>query len=66
VTPERWQKIQEVFGEVLERKPAERATYLNKVCTDASLRQQVELMIAAHEQGDSSFMERTRWEAPTC
>jgi eukaryotic-like serine/threonine-protein kinase len=57
MTPERWQKIQEVFAEVLEQKPAARAAYLNKVCTDTSLRQQVELMIVAHEQGDSGFLE---------
>jgi len=57
MTPERWQKIQELFAQVLEHKPAERATYLNKVCADASLRQQVELMIAAHEQEDSGFLE---------
>ena len=48
-----------MFADVLEQKPAERATYLNKVCTDASLRQEVELMIAAHEQGGSGFMEQS-------
>ena len=57
MTPERWREVQKMFAEALEQKPAERTTYLNKVCTDASLRQQVELMIAAHEQGDSSFLE---------
>jgi eukaryotic-like serine/threonine-protein kinase len=58
MTPERWQEVKEIFADVLEQKPAVRATYLKKVCTDASLRQEVELMIAAHEQGGSSFMER--------
>jgi serine/threonine protein kinase len=57
MTPERWQKIQEVFAGVLEQKPAERASYLNKVCTDTSVRLQVERMVAAHEQGDSGFLE---------
>ena len=57
MTPERWREVQEVFAEVLEQKPAERAAYLAKVCADASLRQQVELMIAAHEQGNSTFLE---------
>jgi len=57
MTPERWREVQEMFAEVLEQKPAERAAYLNKVCADASLRQEVESMIAAHEQGDSDFLE---------
>jgi eukaryotic-like serine/threonine-protein kinase len=57
MTPERWRKIQEVFAGVLEQKPAERATYLSKVCTDTSVRLQVELMVAAHEQADTSFLE---------
>jgi Tol biopolymer transport system component len=57
MTPERWLKVQEIFGAALEREPAERANYLTEVCTDTSLRQEVELMIAAHEQGDSGFLE---------
>jgi serine/threonine protein kinase/Tol biopolymer transport system component len=57
MTPERWLKIQELFAEALEREPAERANYLTEVCTDPSLRQEVELMIDAHEQGDSGFLE---------
>jgi hypothetical protein len=57
MTPERWRDVQEMFAEMLEQKPAERAAYLDKVCTDASLRQEVESMIAAHDQGDSGFLE---------
>jgi hypothetical protein len=49
--PGRWVKIQEIFAEALEREPAEGSTYLTGVCTDTSLRNEVELMIAAHEQG---------------
>ncbi len=55
--PERWVKIQEIFAGALEREPAERSDYLIGVCTDPSLRQEVELMIAAHEQGESGFLE---------
>ena len=57
MTPERWLEIQELFAGALEREPAERAGYLTAVCTDASLRREVELMIDAHEQGDSRFLE---------
>src|SRR5579872_939956 len=57
MTPEGWVKVQEIFAEALEREPAERASYLAGACTDGSLRQEVELMIAAHEQGGSGFLE---------
>lgn len=57
MTPERWVKIQEIFAEALDREPAERPDYLIRTCADASLRRDVELMIAAHEQGDSGFLE---------
>jgi Tol biopolymer transport system component/tRNA A-37 threonylcarbamoyl transferase component Bud32 len=57
MTPERWVKIQKIFAEALKREPAERSDYLIGVCTDPSLREEVELMIAAHEQGGSSFLD---------
>ena len=57
MTPERWQEVKDIFADVLEQEPAERATYLDKICTDAALRHEVELMIAAHERGGSGFME---------
>jgi Tol biopolymer transport system component len=57
MTPERWREIQEKFAAALELQPAERATYLHTACADASLRHEVELMIAAHERGDSGFLE---------
>jgi tetratricopeptide (TPR) repeat protein len=58
VNPERWQEIKDVLASALERTPAERRAYLDQACTDASLRREVESLIAAHEQGESSFMER--------
>jgi serine/threonine protein kinase/Flp pilus assembly protein TadD len=57
VTPERWQIVKKVLAAALERTPKERRAYLDHACTDKSLRQEVESLIAAHEQGDSSFME---------
>ncbi len=57
--PERWQEIKEVLAGALERTPAERRAYLDQTCTDASLRREVESLIAAHEQGDSSFLEQS-------
>jgi hypothetical protein len=57
MTPERWVKIQEIFSEALLREPAERARYLTRACTDPSLLSEVELMIAAHEEGGSGYLE---------
>jgi serine/threonine protein kinase/dienelactone hydrolase len=56
VTPERWQEVKKVLAGALERAPAERHAYLDQACTDVYLRHEVESLIAAHEQGESSFM----------
>jgi TolB-like protein/Tfp pilus assembly protein PilF/predicted Ser/Thr protein kinase len=57
VTPERWQEVKKVLAAALEREAEERAAYLDQVCTDPSLRGEVESLIAAHEQAGRSFME---------
>ena len=58
MTPERWQEVKRVLATALERAPGERNAYLDQACTEPDLRREVESLIAAHEQGDSSFMER--------
>jgi eukaryotic-like serine/threonine-protein kinase len=58
VMPERWQEVKKVLAAALERTPEERRAYLDQSCSDPSFRREVESLIAAHEQGDSSFMER--------
>ena len=57
MTPERWQEIKEVLAEALEKAPQERASYLDQRLSDPALRREVESLILAHEQGNSSFME---------
>jgi eukaryotic-like serine/threonine-protein kinase len=56
VTPERWQEVKKVLAGALERAPTERRAYLDEACTDVTLRQEVESLIAAHEQRESSFI----------
>src|SRR5215469_13972658 len=57
VTPERWQKIRELFHAVLELDSPERARYLNQACAeDASLRQEVEALLSRHGRAES-FLE---------
>jgi len=58
VTPQRWQEVKEVLAAALERAPEERRAYLDQACTEPALRREVESLIAAHEQGDSTFIER--------
>src|SRR5687768_11859524 len=55
MTPERWQQLKQIFQSVLERKPAERSAFLNEACAgDPALRNEVESLIASHDQaGDS-------------
>ncbi len=55
---ERWQEVKQVLAGALERTPDQRSAYLDQTCSEPSLRREVESLIAAHEQGDSSFMER--------
>jgi serine/threonine protein kinase/Tol biopolymer transport system component len=56
VTPERWQEVKKVLAGALERAPAERHAYLDQACTEPDLRREVESLIAAHEQDQSSFL----------
>jgi serine/threonine-protein kinase len=50
MTPERWQKIEEVFEEAAERAPHERPAFLDRACgDDAELRREVESLLA-HQQ----------------
>jgi Tol biopolymer transport system component len=58
MTPERWQEVKKVLAGALERTPEERRVYLDQACTEPELRREVESLIAAHEQGDNSFMEQ--------
>jgi hypothetical protein len=62
VTPERWQEVKKVLAGALEQKLDGRSVYLDQACTDPDFRREVESLIAAHEQGDSSFMEPRWWE----
>jgi len=59
VTPERWQEVKNVLASALERAPQERRAYLDQACAEPDLRREVESLLAAHEQGNSSFIEQS-------
>ncbi len=47
--PERWDKVDDLFGAALERAPHERATFLARACAgDETLRVEVETLLLAH------------------
>jgi serine/threonine-protein kinase len=50
-----WQQVKEVLAAVLEREPGDRLNYLNEVCTEPSLRREVESLLSAHEAAESVF-----------
>jgi len=65
MTPERWQKIRELFHGAIERNPQERAAYLGAACAmDPSLLPEVEQLISLNEQADG-FLEPTQTTLPT-
>jgi serine/threonine protein kinase/tetratricopeptide (TPR) repeat protein len=47
----RWQRVKELFSSTLEREPAHRSAFLEKACgEDQALRQEVESLLAVHEE----------------
>ncbi len=55
--PERWKKIDELVQAALEQREAERTEFINEACAgDDVLRQEVESVLAYHEQA-SRFLE---------
>jgi serine/threonine-protein kinase len=49
--PDRWRKVDELFEAALERKPQDRAAFLDEACgTDRDLRREVEKMLKFEEQ----------------
>jgi serine/threonine protein kinase/tetratricopeptide (TPR) repeat protein len=56
MTPERWQKIQELFEAVLAQPPQDRVLFLSQACAgDESLRQEVESLLASDSAEESPF-----------
>ena len=62
MTPERWQRIDGLLQEVVERPREERAAFLNEACPDQASRKEVESLISFHEQAEN-FLEVPAFEA---
>lgn len=51
MTPERWQQVKEIFNSAINYRPEERGLFLSQACSgDDNLREEVESLIASHEQ----------------
>ena len=62
MTPERWQKVKEIFDSALQYEPAQRAAFLSNACGgDDALRREVESLITSHEK-DGSFIDSPAYE----
>lgn len=49
MTPERWERIKQLFHAALEQEPGQRAEFLRRACaSDDPLREEVEAMLARH------------------
>jgi eukaryotic-like serine/threonine-protein kinase len=58
VNPDRWQQIDRLLDEALDRKPEERPAFLEQACAaDPGLRKEVEALLEAHAKA-GSFVER--------
>jgi serine/threonine protein kinase len=58
MTPERWQQINELYHNAVELDASGQATFLNQACAgDAELRDEVESLIASHDQAGSFISE---------
>ena len=56
MTPERRQKVENIFQTALDLPAEKRASYLSEVCGgDLTLREEVVSLLATHETGEDSF-----------
>src|ERR1700757_1384684 len=50
--PERWRQIEDLFQNALDCEPGRRTAFLDSACSgDASLRQEIESLLASYEKG---------------
>ncbi|MEW5975489.1 MAG: protein kinase [Acidobacteriota bacterium] len=53
MNPERWQQVDKLLEQALEQEPDRRGVFLDQACNgDAALRQEVELLLSAHEKAE--------------
>jgi hypothetical protein len=48
--PHNWETVKALFDAALEKEPEQRSSFLEERCPDASLRGEVERLLAEHDQ----------------
>jgi serine/threonine protein kinase/dipeptidyl aminopeptidase/acylaminoacyl peptidase len=62
MTPERWEQIKELLHRAIQVSPEQRSALLDSACPDASVRHEVESLLAADDQVRSGFLQPlVRW-----
>jgi serine/threonine protein kinase/Tol biopolymer transport system component len=62
ITHDRWQRIKAIFNSAQDRPPAERADFLDEVCSDdPSVREEVEALLTA-DAGNDDFLSSPAYE----
>jgi serine/threonine protein kinase len=62
VTSTRWRQISDIFHAALERTGDARSRFLTEATAgDATLRREVESLLASHERGAGAFLEEPAW-----
>lgn len=59
MTPEEWQRVKPILAAALELDSASRSAFLQQACADPSLRQEIESLIATHEQASKNVLDST-------
>jgi eukaryotic-like serine/threonine-protein kinase len=63
MTPERWQRVKQIFDSALEYAPEQRSAFLSGACGgDDDLRSEVESLISSHEK-TGTFIDAPAYEA---
>jgi hypothetical protein len=52
MNPAQWQQIRPILESALELTPASRKNFLDRACTEPSLRLEVESLLISHDQAD--------------
>jgi len=56
MTPEQWQRVRPILESALELDPAGRSEFLDQACADRAVRNEVESLIASHEQAGTDLL----------
>lgn len=56
MTSEKWQRVRPILESALELDPAGRSAFLDQACPDRTMRNEVESLIAFHEQAGTDVL----------